>query len=186
MTFLLESSWKDYYNCGEILIREMTIELKTPTWQDMDSIRWLWGDEETMAAVGGPVHLTDDQAMEWFLRVVDPGGQQDHYRLIFNEDQHLVGEVSFHQYDPKPRSAMFNLKIISSERGKGNARAAIHDFLTIFFNELEGHIMLDDIALDNLRGQEVLLQFGFLHDPSRKDVFRVYITKERFNCLYTS
>lgn len=46
--------------------------------------------------------------------------------------------------------------------------------------------MLDDIGLDNLRGQEVLLQFGFVHDPSRKDVFRVFITKERFNCLYTS
>jgi RimJ/RimL family protein N-acetyltransferase len=159
----------------------MAVELKIPTWQDMDTIRKLWSDEETMRPVGGPVHLTDDQALEWFQRVIDPGGQRDHYRLIINEKQRLLGEVSCHQFDPRSGSAMFNLKVLSSERGKGYARAAMQSFLTTFFNELGGSIMLDDIALENLRGQDVLLQFGFVHDPSHKQFYRVYLTKEHFN-----
>jgi hypothetical protein len=59
-------------------------------------------------------------------------------------------------------------------------------FLHTFLNELGGHIMLDDIASGNLCGQEVLLRFGFRHDPGEKDVFRVAITKEQFNRLYCS
>lgn len=164
----------------------MIIELSTPSWDDMEYIRWLWGDEETMEPVGGPIQLTDDQALDWFQRIVDPGSPAALYRLIFNEDQQPVGEVSFHQFDPKTGTAMFNLKISSPERGKGYARAAMCIFLNSYFNEHGGHIMLDDVALDNLRGQEVLLQFGFVHDPSKEDVFRVFITEDRFNQLYGS
>jgi RimJ/RimL family protein N-acetyltransferase len=164
----------------------MTIELRTPIWQDMHYIRWLWGDEETMQHVGGPVQLTDEQALEWFQRVIDPGGMTERYMLISNEDQHLVGEVSYHRFEPKTGTAMFNLKIAGSECGKGYARAAMRIFLHTFFNELGGRIMLDDIALSNLRGQEVLLRFGFRHDPSKKDIFRAAITKEKFNRLYSS
>jgi RimJ/RimL family protein N-acetyltransferase len=164
----------------------MTIELRALTWQDMDYIRWLWGDEETMQPVGGPVHLTDEQAQEWFQRMIDSDNLTDHYMLICNEDQHLVGEVSFHRFEPKTGTAMFNLKIAGSERGKGYARMAMRIFLQPFFNELGGRIMLDDIALDNLRGQEVLLRFGFRHDPNKKDIFRAAITKEQFNRLYCS
>ena len=164
----------------------MTIELRTPTWQDMQYIRWLWGNEETMQPVGGPVHLTDEQALEWFQRLVDPGNMTDRYMLISNEDQHWVGEISFHHFEPKTGTAMFNLKIAASDRGKGYARTAMRIFLNTFFNELDGRIMLDDIALGNMRGQEVLLRFGFRHDPIKKDIFRTTITKEQFNRLYPS
>ncbi|HEU4962915.1 MAG TPA: hypothetical protein VFV52_03510 [Bacilli bacterium] len=38
----------------------------------------------------------------------------------------------------------------------------------------------DDIAPENLPGQQVLLKFGFEQDVSREDVFLVKITKERY------
>ncbi len=138
-----------------------------------------------MGPVGGPIYLTDSQALQWFRRMVDPGGPADEYRLILNEEQQPVGEVSYHQFDPKAGTAMFNLKIAGTERGKGYARAAMRSFLDIYFNILGGRIMMDDIALDNLRGQEVFIRFGFVHDPRVEDVFRVSMSKARFNRLYT-
>jgi RimJ/RimL family protein N-acetyltransferase len=162
----------------------MVIELKTPSWEEMSYIRWLWGDEETMEPVGGPILLMDDQASRWFRKIVDPGCPTDVYKLILNEKQQPVGEVSFHQYDKRTGTAMFNIKIASSERGNGYARAAMRLFLDKFFNDLDGRMMKDDVAIDNLRGQEVLIRFGFVHDPSEKNVFSVFITKDRFNLLY--
>jgi RimJ/RimL family protein N-acetyltransferase len=152
----------------------------------MRFIRRLWADEETMRPVGGPIHLDDDHAFLWFRRIVDPGSPTCEYRLILNEEQQPVGEVSFHQFDSKTGTAMFNLKVANSERGKGYARAAMRKFLDLFFNELGGQSMRDDIALDNLRGQEVLIKFGFVHDPSQEDVFRVSIDKDKFNSLLKS
>jgi hypothetical protein len=34
----------------------MNIELRKPSWQDMHTIRWIWGDETTMSAVGGCIY----------------------------------------------------------------------------------------------------------------------------------
>jgi hypothetical protein len=43
-----------------------------------------------------------------------------------------------------------------------------------------GTVIYDDIALENIPGQQALLKFGFEHDPSVQDVFLVKLTKEGF------
>ena len=150
----------------------------------MDYIRWLWSDPETMEAVGGPVLYTDIQADRWFEYMIDPGRPTQCYRLILSESSEAVGEVSFHDLDLDDRTAMFNLKIAHSSRGKGYGREAMILFLHQYFNKMGGEVMLDDLAPDNDRGQEVLLRFGFEHDPSKEEVYRVRMTKEEFNNLY--
>ncbi len=40
--------------------------------------------------------------------------------------------------------------------------------------------MEDGLLLNNKKGQNALLSFGFEHDPSDKEVFLLRITKERF------
>lgn len=45
-------------------------------------------------------------------------------------------------------------------------------------------MLVDDVALENHRGQQVLLKFGFTHDASRSDVFYLTLTHEQFNRLY--
>ena len=150
----------------------------------MQYIRRLWSDPESMEPVGGPVILSDDQAQRWYEFMIDPGRPTDCYRLILNEAEILIGEVSFHQLDPATMTAMFNLKIAHSERGKGYGWEAMLLFLDHFFNELDGKVMLDDIAWNNQRGQDVLHRFGFLYDPSVENVYRVRITKDQFNNLY--
>jgi len=163
---------------------EFQIQLRSPMWEDMAYIRWLWSDPETMEPVGGPVILSDDQAQRWYETMIDPGRPTDCYRLILNEAGNPIGEVSFHQLDPGTMTAKFNIKIANSERGKGYGLEAMLLFLDYFFNELGGKIMVDDIALDNYRGQETLLRFGFERDPGNEEVYKVRMTKEEINYLY--
>jgi len=162
---------------------EIRTVLKRPEKEDMEYIRWLWSDPETMEAVGGPVLLTDEEADRWYAYMVDPGRPTECYRLILNEEGDPIGEVSFHKLNLDNIAAMFNLKIVHSERGKGYGWEAMLLFLDYFFNELGGCKMVDEIALDNLRGQQVLLRFGFVHDPRQKENFCVSITREQFNSI---
>ncbi len=166
------------------VLRGKRIQLRPPRWEEMQFVRWLWGDPETMKPVGGPINLTEDEARDWFVGMVDPGRQTDCYCLIFNEENRAVGEISFHRLDPQGVVADFNLKIASTKRRKGYAREAMLLFLDYFFNCFGGYILTDDIALDNQAGQHVLLRFGFEHDPSVEGVFRLRMTQERYNTLY--
>jgi RimJ/RimL family protein N-acetyltransferase len=152
----------------------------------MQFIRWLWSDPETMEPVGGPIHLTDDRAQRWFAKMIDPGSPIDCYRLILAEENRPVGEISFHRLDPDRMTAEFNIKIASKERGKGYARQAMLLFLDYFFNHFGGRVLIDDIALENCAGQQALLSFGFEHDSSAKEVFRLRLTREKYNNLYGS
>lgn len=159
------------------------VRLRPPRWEEIAFVRWLWGDPETMQPVGGPIHLTEEAARDWFTRMVDPGRPTDFYCLIFNEESAPIGEISFHRLDQANMTANFNVKIASARRGQGYAGEAMSVFLDYFFNQLGGRVMLDDVALDNQAGQQALLRFGFEHDPGVPDVFRLRLTRERFNAL---
>ncbi len=160
------------------------IQLKSPEWADMQFIQWLWSDPETMKPVGGPIQLTESQAQSWFTEMIYPGSPADCYRLIFNEEDQPVGEISFHHLVSDKMTAEFNIKIASTKRGKGYAKEAMILFLDYFFNQIGGRKLIDCVALDNYAGRQALLQFGFEHDPSEKDVFKLQMTRERYNNLY--
>jgi RimJ/RimL family protein N-acetyltransferase len=160
------------------------VELRPPTENDLLFIRWLWSDPETMKPVGGPVYMTDHESQHWFVAMISPGSPTDCYRLIFNDKNEPVGEISFHKLNFITMTAEFNIKIASPNRGKGYARQAMIQFLNFFFNQLGGRLMLDDVALDNQEGQNSLLRFGFEHDPGIDNAFRLFMTRERYNSLY--
>ena len=166
------------------LKRTVTVTIRPPTWEEMEYIRWLWSDPETMEPVGGPVHLTDEQARDWYAQKVNPGSLTNCYRLILNEENHPVGEVSFHHLDLQTMIASFNIKVAAAERGKGYAKEAMQLFLGYFFLELGGKILVDDVAVSNSAGQRALLRFGFEHDPSHDEVFRLRMTRQHYEDLY--
>jgi RimJ/RimL family protein N-acetyltransferase len=159
------------------------ITLKRPTWDDMPFIRALWSDEETMRAVGGVVTLTDEQARNWFARKIDPGSGTDGYWLIYDAANQPIGEISFHRLVRETMTADFNLKIKHSERGKGYARQAMRLVFDYWFGEFGGKVMNDDVALDNNAGQQALLKFGFEHDASITENFRLVLTREHYHSL---
>jgi RimJ/RimL family protein N-acetyltransferase len=161
------------------------VELRVPVTSDLPFIQWLWSDPETMKAVDGPFYISDDQAQCWLTAMIDPGQPTNCYRLIFNTKKEPVGEISFHQLNPNTMTAELNIKIASANRGKGYAKKALIQFLDYFFNQLGGRVMLDDVALDNDAGQNLLLRFGFEHDPGIDNVFKLFMTRERYHRLHT-
>lgn len=135
--------------------------LKEPTLDDLQFIQWLWGDPDTMAPVGGPVALDDQQARAWFARMISPGSPEDTYRLILKSDGTPVGEVSCHRLDLETMTADLNIKIAARYRGNGYAKQALSLFLDYFFLELGGKILQDKVAKGNQDGRNFLLAFGF-------------------------
>lgn len=162
----------------------LRVHLKMPHWDDMLFIRQLWSDSETMAPVGGPVILTGEQTEQWFKRMVDPGNPADCYRLIINEMNHPIGEVSSHRLDMTTMTGELNIKISHCQRRRGYAKEAMRLFLAYFFGEYGGRTIIDKVALDNHTGRQALLKFGFEHDPSIKEVCFLQMTQQRYHDLH--
>lgn len=161
------------------------VRLRPPRPEEMAYVRWLWGDPATMAAVGGVHPLTEAEAEAWYARRVAPGRPSDFYCLILDSDTgEPVGEVSCHQFEWTTRTAMFNLKVAADQRGRGYGRAAQRVFLDWYFNQLGAEVMVDDLAPDNVAGQQALVRFGFERVPAGAGDFRVRLTRARFNARY--
>lgn len=165
-------------------LRGTNIYLRQPKYDELKYIKLLWMDEKTMKEVGGSISLSDEQAEKWYRRMVSPGSETDYYCLIFDLDDTPVGEVSFHRYNEETKTGALNIKIAGVHRGKGYATEALFLLLGYYFFEFGGQVMEDSININNTAGQQVLLKFGFEHDPLVKDVFLVKITKEKFRELY--
>lgn len=165
-------------------LRGENIYLRLPKYEELEYIKWLWMDEETMKEVGGSISLSDENAEKWYRRMVSPGSETDYYCLIFDLEDTSVGEVSFHKYNAETKTGEFNIKIAGLHRGKGYATEAIFLLLGYYFFEFGGQVMEDSIAIDNIVGQQILVKFGFEHDPLVNDAFLVRITKEKFRELY--
>lgn len=162
------------------------VYLRQPKFSEMKHIQFLWGDKATMEAVGGTVELTDEKAKLWYGKMIDPGRETDRYFLIFNNADDFIGEVSFHRYNSGTKTADFNIKILSTFRGRGYSHEAIKLILDYYFREFGGEVILDDIAKGNTGGQQALLKFGFEYVLDNEEIFLVKMTKERFEALFSS
>jgi len=156
------------------------IYLRAPRLDELEFIRVLWGDPETMAPVGGPIELPEPKAREWFARMVIPGDGANCYCLIFNSQDTPVGEISFHQWDPDKRSAHLNIKVMARYRRRGYAKDALEVFMTFFFGRLGGMVITDDVALDNPGGQHLMTSAGFRRDESVTSVFWMVMTRRMY------
>ena len=160
------------------------LTLRTPRLEEMPYIQKLWADPMTMAEVGGPIHLSEEQAQKWYARMITPGSEKNGYFLIFNQNDQPVGEISFHRYDPTSGTAEFNIKIEHCHRGKGYAGKAVPLLLRYFFFDFGGKVMCDPVAFDNQPGKKALIKLGFRQDASRPDVCLLKMTKDEFIDIY--
>jgi RimJ/RimL family protein N-acetyltransferase len=167
-----------------LVLNTRNISLKIPSLEDLEFIRWLWNDPETMEPVGGPIHLSEKDLESWFRGMVSPGSSVDKYQLILDQDQNPIGEISFHRLDPETMTAELNIKVASKHRGRGYAKSALIRFLDEFFNEFGGQVLIDKVGVNNLTGLKVLMNFGFQHKSREEDYHLLEITKVEFNTLY--
>ncbi|KEO83111.1 GNAT family N-acetyltransferase [Tumebacillus flagellatus] len=154
------------------------VTLRHPTFEEVDYIKHLWACPETNKHLGGPYTMQDGRA--WYERWVEPGEPSRCYFLVVNREGEPVGEICYHSFDLETGTAYLGMKIEAPHQGRKYASVALQLFTEHFFLERGGRLLLDDIALDNVPGQQALLKFGFEHDASVTDVFLVKLTNERF------
>jgi RimJ/RimL family protein N-acetyltransferase len=118
--------------------------------------------------------------------MVAPGGPANCYCLIFTQDHTPIGEISFHRWDSKERSAVLNVKVVATQRGHGYAKDAILALLAFFFGRVGGRLMTDDVAVDNLLGQHLLRSLGFDRDDTATDVCRMVMTRQMHAIRYSA
>ncbi|OEF99001.1 hypothetical protein BHF71_09945 [Vulcanibacillus modesticaldus] len=162
------------------LFKGKKVYIRRPKYDGISYINKLWSDEETTSELGGPFSLTEEKAKTWYPKMVNPTDGKNFYCLIFNYNNEPVGEVSFHRYNSKTKTAELNIKIEGKHRGNGYSKEALQLILNYFFFEFGGEIMIDPVLLENKRGQQLLLNFGFERDESEKDIFLLRMSKERF------
>lgn len=155
--------------------------IRPPKYEEIAYINKLWSDKDTTSEIGGPYYLSEEKALSWFHKMVEPTDGKNFYCLIFNKNNEPVGEVSFHRFDDQTKTAELNIKIESIHRGKGYSKEPLFLLLDYFFNEFGGEIMIDPVLLSNERGQKALLSFGFEHDQSITECYLLKMTKEMFN-----
>jgi len=155
------------------------VHLIIPQPSDLEFIRRLLADPETMAPVGGPVHLSSEDAKDWYRRWVDPGNQDRAYWLVLSENR-PVGEIGFRGFDSDSRTGSLNVKIAAWERGQRYGKNALDGLLSFFFGPLHGLKLIDDVALENTGGQALLLNAGFIQNPEIQDVCQLELTKEQY------
>ena len=170
---------RNHLSSDEVL-QGQKLYLRLPHLDELTFIRALWGDPETMALIGGPVDFPEPKAREWYADMVAPGGPANCYCLIFTQDHTPIGEISFHRWDPKARSAVLNVKVLAAQRGHGYAKDAILALLALFFGRVGGRLMTDDVANDNRPGQHLLFSLGFDRDDAVADVCRMVMTRRMY------
>ena len=161
-----------------------SIYIRSPRYDELSFIRMLWADPETMAPVGGTHQFPEAEARSFFERMVDPGDSKNCYCLIFNQEDAPVGEISFHRWIQRERSAELNIKVHALHRGHGYGTDALRTFLGWFFGEAGGSKMTDNVALDNKDGQHLLQLMGFHRDTDYSDTCMLFITREMYTSKY--
>lgn len=155
------------------MLKGRVVTLKHPGIDEVPYIIELWGDEETMAPVGGPIRWETERILAWYRDRVNPGGRSDCYFLIYNEDQVPVGEVSYHRWNEAEKSAGLNIKVHALHRGKGYAKDALRVFLKYFFETAGGELLEDDFTgppgPDNHIGQKFIRSMGLKPDKTPYD-----------------
>jgi RimJ/RimL family protein N-acetyltransferase len=162
------------------LLQGRKVHLRLPRYSELSFIRTMWGDPQTMEPVGGPVDFPEARAKEWFARMIQPGSPADCYCLIISQEGAPVGEVSFHQWNPKERSAVLNIKVLAAQRAHGYAKDAIDVFLEFFFVRVGGELLTDDVAGTNRAGQQLLTSLGFAGDNLVQGICRMMMTKRMY------
>lgn len=164
----------------DIILVGKRVLLRHPGRSDLGFLSELWADRATMDPVGGPLQLTEREMAAWFERMVDPGSETDGFFQILLKPAIPIGEVSYHRWKAQERSAELNIKVHDRYRNRGYASEALRLFLRFYFEETGAESLADHVALGNRGAQRFLERFGFLHDSSRSDIYRMTLEKRQY------
>jgi RimJ/RimL family protein N-acetyltransferase/putative intracellular protease/amidase len=154
------------------------VYIKQPRFEELNYVKKLWCDYETMKEIGGVFSFQEDKWASFYKKMVMPTDGKNFYCLVFNKQDIPVGEVSFHGYDSATKIARFNLKIENSHRGNGYGSEATRLILEYFFYEFGGLVMMDTVSTK--KAQESFAKLGFEAVARHGNDITFKLTKEKF------
>lgn len=158
------------------------VYIKQPEFSELNYIKELWSDYETMKDVGGTFEFSREKWELFYKKMIVPTDGKNFYCLIYNFENKPVGEVSFHGYDSATKIARFNVKVQYRFRNKGYGSEATRLMLEYYFNEFGGQIMMDTVGNDN--GQNAIAKAGFEAIRKHGSEITYRLTKDNFFSIH--
>lgn len=155
------------------------IYIKQPELNELNFTAKLWADPETMAEIGGAYEFPREKWEIFYKKMVQPTDGKNFYCLIYTIRDKVVGEVSFHGYDPSTKAARVNIKIHHRHRGKGFGEEALRLLLEYYFFEFGGVTIIDTVKTD--AAKKLLLKIGFEAIGNFKNEVTFKLGKDSFN-----
>lgn len=136
-----------------------------------DSARlFVWENDPAVWAVGDTTEPYTREQIEAFVACQMKASRAGLYsalcvegqlRLIIEADERAVGAIDLFDYCPRCDSAFIGILIISKERRKGYAAAALAQLESFSFNELGLKSLSARVQRDNKASQHLFRRAGF-------------------------
>ena len=139
--------------------RYIMIEVRETTAKDIKNVQQLWADGEVMKFVGFPKGLvkTEEEMMDWFRWIESNRPVLNHYSIF--EDGKYCGE-SFYWIDTEHGSAVLDVKLLRSARGRGIAAAGLSHAIKEAFRNGAKTAWVDPIP-ENTKAIALYQRLGF-------------------------
>lgn len=154
------------------------VYIKQPDFDELAFVSKLWGDEETMAEIGGAYIFPREKWEMFYKKMVKPTDGKNFYCLIYTVRDKAIGEVSFHGFDSATKAARINIKIHHRYRNKGYGQEAVKLLLEYYFLDFNGQAIIDTIKTEN--GKKFFNKIGFEAIGKFRDQTTYKLTKEEF------
>lgn len=159
------------------------VYIKQPSFEELSFVSKLWGDEETMAEIGGTYVFPKEKWGMFYKKMVHPTDGKNFYCLIYTVRDKPIGEVSFHGYDSGTKAARINVKVHHKYRLKGYGEEAVRLLLEYYFLEFKGRSIIDTIQTEGAK--KFFSKIGFEAIGKFKDKTTYKLTKDSFFSLET-
>lgn len=154
------------------------VYIKQPEFNELEFVAKLWGDEETMADIGGAYLFPEERWEMFYKKMVSPTDGKNFYCIIYTVRDKAIGEVSFHGYDSATKVARANIKIHHRYRNKGYAEEAIKLLLEYYFLEFGGETIIDTIKTEP--AENLFKKVGFENIGNFRNQVTYKINKDKF------
>lgn len=154
------------------------IYIKSPQYEDVEFVRELWSDYDSMKEFGGTFYLNDEKWRLFYKNMVYPTDKRNYYTLVYNYDDKPIGEASFHGYDSATQMAELNIKIKKQFRTKEIVEEAIKLIIEFYFYEFCGSVLIEKTPEGYY--YDSLISLGFQVIDKGREFYTLKLTEGEF------
>lgn len=146
------------------IIQSSRIKVREVTMDDVKTFLNWWNDPQVMKDVGFEegLKLTYDQVYEQFLkRTKQKSSKASKLWIVFDQDNHPIGEFSYGEHNDVERSCRIGLKICDVKaQGKGLGKHLLLQGMHYLFSTLDYHKIYIDTLTTNKRAIQLYQTIG--------------------------